>query len=298
MAVVDRQLFANYTAVGTLASDPGASGPTLTLTTGHGARFPAVASGERLDLLAIDPLDTTVPPASAEIMFCTAHAANADTATVLRGQGGTSGVGHAAGQIVAAVETAEALRRFETNYGALPRHVGLKLWNYDAEEGASQYGFAQVTGSVVVSKVWVPEPMTLSNMFVICAAGGTGMTTGQNWCGACKPDGTLIAKTADQSTNWLGAFSSAMALTAEAGQSLDLAGGPGAWIYGMQLVNSTGTTPQFYRRYSASVFASNGVLSASDGYRAGYATAGAGGTLPSTLGTVTPYVHRPWMGFN
>ena len=89
-----------YGARGTLASDPGASGTTLTLTTGHGARFPAVASGQKHRLQCED-----------ELMICTAHTAASDTMTVTRAAEGTTGVAHAALTAVNAIVTADNVKR-------------------------------------------------------------------------------------------------------------------------------------------------------------------------------------------
>ena len=88
-----------YGARGTLASDP-TTGTTFTTTTGHGARFPAVLTGQILRLQCED-----------EIVWCTAHTASSETFTVLRGQEGTSNVAHAAGAAVNAAATAATMKR-------------------------------------------------------------------------------------------------------------------------------------------------------------------------------------------
>ena len=88
-----------YGARGTLASDPG-TGATLTLTTGHGARFPEVLTGQKLRLQCED-----------ELMICTAHTAASDTFTVTREAEGTSNVAHAALAAVNALASADTLKR-------------------------------------------------------------------------------------------------------------------------------------------------------------------------------------------
>jgi hypothetical protein len=98
-------------ARGTLASDPG-TGTTLTWTTGHGARFPAVAAPFVLRLQCED-----------EWMLVTAHTASADTATVLRGQEGSTNVAHAAGTAVVATLTAAALTDLLTKTTRITRIV-------------------------------------------------------------------------------------------------------------------------------------------------------------------------------
>lgn len=72
------QLFANN-AVATLAGGITAAGTTVTVTTGQGARFPAVTAPDYL-LLTLD--DGT----HVEVVRCTAHTAAADTFTVTRAQ--------------------------------------------------------------------------------------------------------------------------------------------------------------------------------------------------------------------
>lgn len=98
----------NFGARGTLASDPGSGGTTLTLTTGHGARFPTVASPNVLRLLVED-----------ELMLVTAHAAAADTMTVTRGIEGTTAAAHASGTTVAVVLTAAGISSFGLAPGTL-----------------------------------------------------------------------------------------------------------------------------------------------------------------------------------
>lgn len=120
MTFSPQEIFQNDGAVGTLASDPGTSGTTLTLTSGHGARFATITGTQRFRVRVMDAAATwaegAVPPG--EIMLVTIHGAASDTMTVVRGQEGTSGVAHAAGSIVTAVLTADAMADLQADLGA------------------------------------------------------------------------------------------------------------------------------------------------------------------------------------
>jgi hypothetical protein len=93
------EVFANDSATGTLATGGITNvATTLTLTAGHGARFPTIASGSQFRVRVDD-----------EIMIVTLHGASSDTMTVTRGQEGTTAVAHSAGADVHAVLTAGAI---------------------------------------------------------------------------------------------------------------------------------------------------------------------------------------------
>jgi hypothetical protein len=112
------EVFANDSAAGTLGASINASVTTITLTAGHGARFPAVGTGKRLRLRCDD-----------EIMVCTGHVANSNSFTVVRGQEGTAAASHAANADVFAVLTAGAVNDHSNdlataNSGILAEQVG------------------------------------------------------------------------------------------------------------------------------------------------------------------------------
>ena len=119
-----------YGARGTLASDP-TTGTTLTLTTGHGARFPEVLTGQRLRLQCED-----------ELMDCTAHTAAADTFTVTRGVESTDNVAHDALAPVNAVVTAGLLKQMG-GHNASVRFKTAKYYSapyYSGPDAGGAYG--------------------------------------------------------------------------------------------------------------------------------------------------------------
>lgn len=94
-------------AFGTLASGLAASDTTLTFTTGHGARFPAVASGQVLYCCLLNANNVL------EEVRITAHTANADTATMTRGANGTTAKAWSAGDRIEARLSSEVLRHLQ-----------------------------------------------------------------------------------------------------------------------------------------------------------------------------------------
>lgn len=91
-----------YATVGT-APTPAASGTTLALTSGHGARMPAVPFEA-----AVWPAGAQPDPSNAEIVKVTDLAT--DAATIVRAQGGTSARTIVAGDQFAAAITEKDLR--------------------------------------------------------------------------------------------------------------------------------------------------------------------------------------------
>jgi microcystin-dependent protein len=71
-------------AFGTLASGLLVTDTSLTFTTGHGARFPAIATGQALYCVLLNSTNVL------EEIKITAHVDGADTATIVRAAGGTT----------------------------------------------------------------------------------------------------------------------------------------------------------------------------------------------------------------
>jgi hypothetical protein len=274
VAFVATELFANSLdgagARGTLASDPGSGGTTLTLTTGHGARFPAVLSGQYLRLQCED-----------EIMLVTAHTANADTFTVTRGIEGTTGAAHAAATAVQAVLTAESQRRWVNEYVPQPRHHELLAWT--SPPGTVMSVIQPTAGHVRVRRAYVPEAMTLSEMLYYVNQAGSGAQLPVSvFFGVYSKAGTLLGKTADQATAVQSTGAKAPALTAEAGQSLALTGGPDEYVWLAHVIGTQSTTAvQFRADQNASAMMNIGLVAA-DPFMSGNAATGAS-ALPSSI---------------
>jgi hypothetical protein len=94
-------------AFGTIGVGLTTSGTSLTFTTGHGARFPAVAAGQVLYACLLNATNVL------EEIKITAHTAGADTATIVRGVNGTSGLAWNAGDRIECRVSSEVLHRLQ-----------------------------------------------------------------------------------------------------------------------------------------------------------------------------------------
>jgi hypothetical protein len=283
---VTTELFANagvgFGARGTLASDPGSSGTTLTLTTGHGARFPVVASPYVLRVQCED-----------ELMLVTAHTASADTMTVTRGIEGTTGAAHAALVPVVAVLTAAATVPLQRDSNWMPEDSGLLASTMDPLLASAQVQIGFTAGWLVALRAALKKPATVTNILWWVQAAGA--TLSNCYAGLYSNSGTLIAKTADQSTPWQSTGLKTMALTAEAGQSLDLAGGPDTFYYLANLWNGT-TQPKPYG-YAAAIADAPLTSSTVGLFRTGVEL-GSRTSLPSTLPSMSTRPTVAWMALS
>lgn len=88
------------TGLSNLAAPITASSSSLTVTTGQGVLFPAVATGKMLMTL-----QSVADPSAVEFIYCRAHTASSDTFSSLqRGQLGTVAQAFAVGDIVTEIE--------------------------------------------------------------------------------------------------------------------------------------------------------------------------------------------------
>lgn len=94
---------------GTLGSGIGASDTTLSLTAGHGVRFPTITSGQVLYATLVNSSNVL------EQIHITAHAANSDTLTVTRGANGTTAKAWSAGDRIECRPTSEILNNLSLN---------------------------------------------------------------------------------------------------------------------------------------------------------------------------------------
>lgn len=120
----------------------------------------------------------------------------------------------------------------------------LITWSWDP---ATNLASSTLTsGTVFMSKMWVREPATITNLVFGVATLGTGLTAGQNFAGLYNAAGTRLGVTADQTATW-----GAGAIGA---QDIPIAGGPvavPAGAYYLALLSVGGTTPAFARGSSA-----------------------------------------------
>jgi hypothetical protein len=245
MATTDLELFSNSIGtigVGTLASDPGSGGTTVTLTTGHGARFPAVVTGQRMRLQCEN-----------EIMICTAHTASADAFTVTRGAESTTAAAHAIGTTVNAIASAEAVRRWIPEYTPHPRWWNALAWTSSPLMCGGT--FTPTAGKLYVGRAYAPEQITVTNMRVYVGA-GTGATALANcFMGLYTSAGTRIAVSNDMSTDFATTGDRVTtSLTVDGGQSLTF-GGPGVYVWVALVVGTQSTTALTVRQTSSATSA-------------------------------------------
>jgi predicted GH43/DUF377 family glycosyl hydrolase len=172
--------------------------------------------------------------------------------------------------------------------------------NFDPIEAVSSD--FNTLGFVTVTKVWLPDTVTVANLHVIVTAAGVGLVNGQCLGGLYRPDGTLIATTATQHTNWQDVSNGgvkAMPLTAQPGHSLTLEGGPGKWVYAAFVANGT-TAPKFATRGNLNGFLTNLNLigDVANGMRSGFKATGGQTTLPAALGAVNRWTGPVWVGLS
>ena len=94
-------------AFGTIATGLAVGDTALAFTTGHGARFPAVASGQVLYLTLLNSTNVL------EVVKVTAHTAGSDSATMVRAANGTAAKTWSAGDRIEARWTSEVLKRLQ-----------------------------------------------------------------------------------------------------------------------------------------------------------------------------------------
>lgn len=119
-------------AFGTIGSGLSVSDTALAFTTGHGARFPAVAAGQVLYCTLVNPTNVV------EIVKVTAHVAGADSATIVRAANGTSAKAWSAGDRIEARLVSEALVQLQQES---PKSIQLST----ADAGATYTGTTSPT---------------------------------------------------------------------------------------------------------------------------------------------------------
>jgi hypothetical protein len=152
-------------------------------------------------------------------------------------------------------------------------------WAYEPSSVTTT--LAPTAGQATLVKVFMPDGGTIGKACVV--VGVLGGTITNAFLGVYNAAGTLIGKTADQSAAWTTTGFKNPAVTAEAGQSLAITGGPDAFVFVAILVGAATTIPAFLRGSGTGAFA-NLNLAAADGYR--YGTSGSG--LTALTSTITP----------
>lgn len=147
----------------------------------------------------------------------------------------------------------------------------LLYWEFDP--ATNMVGSTITSGTVSMSKLWVRQSVTITNVAVAVTTVGAGLVAGQNFAGLYDSLGTLLSATADQTANWGTVGFKEMALTAPQAVS------PG--FYYVAVVSNAGTTPAFARGSALTASIANAKLTATNGR---FTTGPAGQTsLPASI---------------
>jgi len=157
-----------------------------------------------------------------------------------------------------------------------PQDTSYLAWTYDPMLATTSG--APANNTITLARVNVRASLSCTNVSLWVATAGSGLTSSENYSGLYASSGTLIATTADQSTNWASAGLKTMALS----------GGPyalTAGYYWVAILPNASTVPAFTRA-SASGLASSGAAFMNVGLTvsaARWATNTTGTTLPATI---------------
>lgn len=190
------QVFANN-AYSTLAVGLSAGDTTLSVATGHGARWPTIA--------APDFCYTTLENASGtiEIVEVTAHSAGADLMTIVRGQQGTSAASWAIGDLVEMRSTKVEMGAWEQDIDDLQASRALKAGDVYAGThnftGATMTVAAPSAAAHPARKQDVDDAKTYADQLAFGALGLPGQTGNggkalatngatPSWVTVAKPD--------------------------------------------------------------------------------------------------------------
>ncbi len=129
----------------TLASGIDAATTTLPLTAGHGARFGTIPAGDKVRIVFLDAANNV-----SEVAYVTAI--SGDNATIVRGQDGTVGVAHLAGDRIEhriGKSTMEAFDQFPSGTRMLFNQTDAPVgWTKDATASLNNTALRLVTGAV------------------------------------------------------------------------------------------------------------------------------------------------------
>jgi hypothetical protein len=164
------------------------------------------------------------------------------------------------------------------NGAIAPVDHGLIAWSVDPALVTS--AGAPTSGQLRGVMVHIPYATTITNIHMVVATQGSGLTAGQSFAALYSPANALLAVTADQAAAWATTAEKIMALAS-----------PQAVAAGLYKVCfwSTGTTPPSFTRAATggAAAATSLGLNAGSNFRAFTADGGLTTTAPSTIGTQT-----------
>jgi hypothetical protein len=168
-----------------------------------------------------------------------------------------------------------------SSYSFGPTDYGWLAWAFDPanlDSGAS----AASAGVLNLTKLHLPVASTITNILLSITTAPTGLTSGQNFAGLYSTSGTLLATTADQTSNWAATGMKTCALTAT------YSAAAGDYLVGFF---ANGTTPPAFSRTPAKLAVINGSLAVP---RFSTGATGATTAMPSTAGTLAAVNVPTW----
>lgn len=132
----------------------------------------------------------------------------------------------------------------------------LITWQFDP--ATNMVATAPVSGTVTMSKLWIRQPVTITNVCVGIGVVGAGLVAGQNFVGLYDAAGNRLGVTADQTAAWGTAGGKQIALTAPV-----VIAAPGA--YHVAILTNAATPPSFARGSALAASIANLNLTATTG---------------------------------
>lgn len=165
-----------------------------------------------------------------------------------------------------------ALAEIDSGDGARPADHGLLSWSLEPSQAANTH---LLTADVWMTKLWLRQPASITNLVTFIATAGSGLTAGQCFAGLYDSAGTLVGQTVDQSGLWTTAGTHVMPLT------VSYSAAAGAYYVAL-LANGT-TLPTMVRETQITGGTQQMVNIGLTAATARAATAGAATTLPATI---------------
>jgi hypothetical protein len=159
----------------------------------------------------------------------------------------------------------------EANNGTTAQDHNMLAWQFDL--ASNMVATALTSGTVNMSKLWIRQPVTITNVCVSIGTVGAALVAGQNFAGLYNSAGIRVGVTADQTANWGTTGFKEMALTAPFAAA--------AGDYYVAVLSNAGTTPAFARGSALVSSIANANLTATNGR---FTTGPAGQTtLPASV---------------
>jgi hypothetical protein len=166
-----------------------------------------------------------------------------------------------------------------------PEDYSFISWTFDPAMCNASSGATSSNGVLQLSRIHVPVGTTITNVVLFVTAGGTSLTSGQNFAGLYNASGTLLSATADQSGGWTGPGEKIIALTS----AQVVAAGD---YYVAFFANGTGTNPAFARAIATDSVVNVGLSAANSRFATG---AGSLTTaMPGSYGTLAGQSNAYW----